>query len=236
MLRLINLELKKNNIRSYVNACIIITIIMLGMIYLFAYAPKLEPNDIDMKLFAGYNNILALYGVIHMSIFCVLASVMYTKFIITEYTGKRTILLFSYPINRRTIMLSKIMVVSLFTIIAMFLSNLFILAVFGISETIAPIVEEQFTLHLALMSIRTTFVMALSAISLSIVATGIGFIKKSVPTTIISAVIGSSLLCNIVANSLTNQSATITFMLFTIVAGIIVTIFLISQANRMEVE
>ena len=112
MKTLIRLELKKNKLNTYIIAGTIITIIMLGFLFLFAYAPLIEPNDKDMAIFSGYNNLIPLFGVFSMAVFCVMSSVMYSKFIIEDYSGKRPILLFSYPVSRKKIILSKLGVVS----------------------------------------------------------------------------------------------------------------------------
>ena len=53
MKTLISLELKKNKISTYIIAGIIIAITMLGFLFLFAYAPLIEPNDKDMQIFSG---------------------------------------------------------------------------------------------------------------------------------------------------------------------------------------
>lgn len=133
MKALIKLELKRNNMRTYVIASLIIVITMLGFLYLFAYAPMLEPNDKDMQIFSGYGNLIPLYGVLNMAAFCVLSSVMYTKFVIDDYSGKRPTLLFSYPVSRKKIVLSKLSVVSIFTIASMLISNLIIFSIFGVT-------------------------------------------------------------------------------------------------------
>lgn len=121
---LFELELQKNKIRTYVAASLAIAFTMLGFLYLFAYAPMLEPNDKDMAIFSGYHNLIPLFGVLNMAVFCVLSAVMYSKFIIEDYTGKRIILLFSYPVSRKKILLSKLGIVCLFTVISMTVSNI----------------------------------------------------------------------------------------------------------------
>ena len=97
MKTLFKLELQKNIIRTYVAASLIIAFTMLGFLYLFAYAPMLEPNDKDMAIFSGYHNLIPLFGVLNMAVFCVLSAVMYSKFIIEDYTGKRIIFTFLIP-------------------------------------------------------------------------------------------------------------------------------------------
>lgn len=82
--------------------------------------------------------------------------------------------------------------------------------------------------------------MAITAAEIGIISVGIGFIKKSVPTTIVSAVLLSSLLCNIMFYTTNNVNrsdlAVIIFMSITIIIGAIVAILLMKKVNNMEVE
>ena len=223
MKTLIRLELRRTNFRTYVISALIIAVIMLGFLYLFAYAPMLETNDADMKIFSGYENLIPLYGVLNMTVFCVLAAVIYSKLIIEEYSGKRPILLFSYPINRKKIMLSKLCIV-------------FVFIIFGVSEKFLHLVSGDFTYSIMFQAIETTLIMSLSAASIGIIAVGIGFIKKSVPTTIVSAVLIASLMCNIVANTTSSKIAMYIFVAVMILIGIMFSAILMKKVEVMEVE
>ena len=101
-----------------------------------------------------------------MTVFCVLAAVIYSKLIIEEYSGKRPILLFSYPINRKKIMLSKLCIVFVFTVIAMFISNFLIFIIFGVGEKFLHLVSGDFTYSIMFQAIETTLIMSLSAASI----------------------------------------------------------------------
>lgn len=171
-----------------------------------------------------------------MTVFCVLAAVIYSKIIIEEYSGKRPILLFSYPINRKKIMLSKLCIVFVFTVIAMFISNFLIFIIFGVSEKFLHLVSGDFTYSIMFQAIETTLIMSLSAASIGIIAVGIGFIKKSVPTTIVSAVLIASLMCNIVANTTSSKIAMYIFVAVMILIGIMFSAILMKKVEVMEVE
>lgn len=218
MKTLFKLELQKNIIRTYVAASLVIAFTMLGFLYLFAYAPMLEPNDKDM------------------AVFCVLSAVMYSKFIIEDYTGKRIILLFSYPVSRKKIMLSKLGIVYLFTVISMVASNIAIFLVFGLTEQFIHLINESFTLFILAQAIEITLIMSFIAASTGIIAAGIGFVKKSVPTTIVSAVLIASLMCNIVVNATANKAVLYLLAIVILTIAFIVSILLMKQVNRMEVE
>ncbi|WP_066193373.1 MULTISPECIES: ABC transporter permease [Gracilibacillus] len=235
MVALMKLELRKHHINTYLIAALVLTMVMLAFIYLFAYVPQFDPNDADLHLFVGYQNIISLFGVIHMTVFCILASVMYTRFVIDEYTGKRVIRLFSYPVKRGKVFFSKVLVISLFTMITMLISSILIFSIFGLSETISPIVDERMTVAFITKAIKTTIVLAIAAASLSIIAMGIGFIQRSVPTTIISAILLSSIFCNIVAGTLsTSDTPIILAMILAILGGVFVVGMLAKKINQME--
>lgn len=233
---LIKLELKRNKLRTYVIASFIIAITMLGFLYLFAYAPMLEPDDKDMAIFSGYNHLILLFSVLNMAVFCVLSAVMYSKFIIEDYSGKHPILLFSYPVSRKKMLISKLSVVSVFTILSMVMSNVIIFLIFGFTEKIFPLVTETFTVSILLQAIETTLLMAVIAAGVGIAATRIGFIKKSVQATIVSSVLIASLLCNIVVNTASSNMAMYVFVLVTICIGMICSWNLSKKVDVMEVE
>lgn len=239
MLQLMKLELKRNNIKTYIIASLIICIIMLGFIYLFAYAPHMDP-DPDLQVFASYNNVISLFSILSMTVFATLSAIMYTGFVIGEYKEKRAILLFSYPIKRSKILFVKLLVVFSFTMAAMTISNLFVFGIFSISESISPLVVGTLSAHTLLRAVLITVIMAVTASEIGIIATGIGFIKKSVPSTIVSAVLLSSLFSNIMFSSTSDirksDRSSIIFMGITVLVGLIVVIILTKQVNQMEVE
>ncbi|MGG5314616.1 ABC transporter permease [Enterococcus sp. AZ072] len=236
MRTLIKLEFRKTNFHTYFISTLLVTVTMLVFLYLFAYAPLLEPKDEDMLIFSGYRNLIPLFEVLNMAVYGVLAAVMYSKLIIEEYSGKKTILLFSYPLSRKKIILSKICVVSIFTILSMLVSNLIIFGLFGISEQFVNLVNEKFTISLMLQTVQKICVMSFTAASIGVISVGIGFIKKSVPATIISAVLIASLLCNVMVNTTTSMIIMYLFAVIILIVGILSTLILMRAVVKMEVE
>jgi len=107
MLKLISLELKRNNIRAYVIANVIICGILLAFIYFVAYVAQVETGVREIQ-FRNYKNIFRLTGTISLIVFSIMSGVMYSRFIIGEYSGKRAALLFSYPVSRTKVLISKL--------------------------------------------------------------------------------------------------------------------------------
>lgn len=234
MLQLVKLEMQKHSIVTFIYASAITTIVMLGFIYLFAYVPQFDPQDTDLYIFEGYNNVIKMYGVVHMTVFCVFACIMFSHFIVETYRGKQLLLLFSYPVNQKKIVMAKITAVVLFISLSMTLSNVIIFSIFFATESVSPIVTEGFSNVFLLQALQTTMIMAITASSLSVIATGIGFQTKSVPTTIISGIILCSLFSNIVFSSLGNESSSIIFMILAFIAGVFFAILLMKKVDKLE--
>lgn len=236
MLKFMRLELRRNKMKTYYFATLAIFLFVVASTYLFAYVPRLNPEDADLLLFAGYDNVIVLSTLICMAIFCVLSTVMYSRYVIEEYAGKRATLLFSYPVNRRKILLAKLLVVFLYIFIAMTICNLLSLGIFAATEHIAPMVSDTMTTDIIIKAIKGTVVMGFTAASLGVVATGVGFIKKSVPTTIVSSVVMVAVLGNLMSGALTNEGFLYIILGISVAAALMVTAFLMSKVNTMEVE
>jgi hypothetical protein len=121
----------------------------------------------------------------------------------------------------------------------MTISNLLAFGIFSVSESIAPLVDGPLSFQIILRAFKITLIMSVIAGGIGIVSTGIGFIKKSVPATIVTAVLLSSLFCNIMFNTTsdTNRSdyASIIFMGIVVMAGVVTAVILMKKVNHMEV-
>lgn len=206
--------------------------ILIGFIYFVALVAKVE-NEAD---FQNYTNIFLFTSIISMIFFSILSAIMYSRFVIDEYTGKKMILLFSYPINRKTILLSKIAVVVVFSTVSMMASNIPPIVIFSITESISPIVNDTLTLELLFSIIKTIIILSISMNGIALIAMRIGFINKSIPSTIITALVLCAIFGNAVIGSFGNSSLSLVLLGITITAGIFVTFNLMGKINRIEVE
>lgn len=235
MLNLMKLESRRNNIRSYLLAAVATLLLVIGFLYLFAYVPQLSPEDPDLALFMTYNNVISLSLFICMAVFCVLSAVMYARFVIEEYSGKRAGLLFSYPVSRGKILFAKLAFVFLFTVLGSVLCSVIALGIFCITESIAPMMADTLSAGMILHALKGAVVMAVIAPCLGIVATGLGFVKKSVPTTIVAAVAMVSVLGNILSAALSNSAFLYVLLGISAGAALLVGAVLTRQVNNMEV-
>jgi len=143
MIKLINLELERNKIRSYIVASFLILIFGFGFCFLTAYIPQIEQSQqmiqirggvslpTDLSMFSQWNNFISLISILFVAAFGVLSAIMHAKFTVEEYTGKRAILLFSYPIKRSKILFAKCSFVFFFIAIAVSICNIFAISMFA---------------------------------------------------------------------------------------------------------
>lgn len=82
---------------------------------------------------------------------------------------------------------------------------------------------------------ENTVIMSIIAANIGVIAVGIGFIKKSVPATIVSSVLLASLICNIVVNASLNRAAIYVLVVTMVIIGIVCSGFLIKKINIMGV-
>ncbi len=235
MLKLMRLELKRSNFRTYIVASVISCVVLLAFLYFAAYVAQVESGARDIQ-FRSYANLFRFTGTIALIIFCIMSAVMYSRLIIGEYSGKRAALLFSYPVNRSKILLAKLLLVFLFASVSMLICTTIPYVVFSITESISPIVvQDVMTKDLVLDAVRILVVTVLAVGGIGIVSIRIGFIKKSVPATLIAAFILSATY----GNAVLSASGTLPGLLIGGV-GVAVTVIIMAELtkkiDKMEVE
>lgn len=139
--------------------------------------------------FENYEIVFLVMNHITQATFIVFASVLVAKLIIEEYKNKTIMLMFMYPIQRKKIMIAKLLIVGGFTFVTIFLSNIIIGSAFYFIDSFLHMVPARLTNELILTNIVKTGVDALESVGIGLLPLYFGMRKKSVPATIISAVV-----------------------------------------------
>ena len=231
----IALELKRNSLRSYHAAALISAAGLLALLYLFAVMPRLDQAETGMDMFLSYRGLVGLSNIIGMAIFAVLSSVMSARFIVEEYAGKRAVLLFSYPVSRRSIFFTKLGMVFSYTAAAMFLCGTIVYGIFYTTEAIRPICADEISAAIIIYSFLSLICYSLLAGILGVIALWFGFGKRSVTVTIVAAVIIAVISCQIMAVTMTSLVGVIVLLVAGGIAAVIAIKNLIDQVEKMEV-
>lgn len=179
MLHLIKLEMKKHKPGGMLLTVLISDLAILAFVLMIGYS---EP-------FEDYATALYVIRLLVTSTFVVYASVLLSKFVVEEYRSQTITLLFLYPINRRKLLLSKLLIVGAFTFLAIVISDLTLSAGFAAINDRRPIVPEGLTADLLADEAVRLLIFAASAACLSLIPLFFGMRKKSVPVTIVSSLL-----------------------------------------------
>lgn len=227
MNKLIKLELKRNSLKSYYLAALITMITMLGLLYFFAAIPLIDSSEAD-TLFQSYRSLIGLNNIIGMAIFSIMSAVMASKFIVEDYTEKKAILIFSYPVDRNKILNAKIIMVFAFTVIAMLICSSVVMAIFFTTETLFPLCADTLNISVVISSLLSTLGFVLMSGLLGIISLWFGFLKKSVAVTIVAACIIASIACQIMALTISIRF----FIIVILIVALLVTMFVKSDLQK----
>lgn len=185
MLHLMKLELKKFKLDWYVKRAIIANIVILALMIFVSIIAQVE-GDAEIR---DPETILLMASTIVRATFIVFGSVLIARLIIGEYKNKTILLMFSYPINRKKMMISKLVITALVTFISVVLSNILVVGVFFGIDSYFSILPNSFTVDQLMQEGIKLVPLAIATAGMSLIPLYFGMRKRSVPTTIVSSLI-----------------------------------------------
>ncbi|MBO5283981.1 MAG: ABC transporter permease [Lachnospiraceae bacterium] len=181
MTHLMKLELKKVGLKKYILFSIIG--IFISMFFLFAGL-----ND-SSTIKSSYETAFSTVGLIFCFYYVILFSVLVAAYIINEYNHKTILVMFSYPINRRKLIIAKLLLITLLVLFSMIVGYICCGAFIVIADRCWGLIEGEFKISFLFCWIPTALKAIITFCTLGIGTFVIGMIKKSVPMTIISAMV-----------------------------------------------
>ena len=187
MLKLIRLEMHKNKF-NFLKAFLITDLaILLFMVLLVGID--------DTNEFSTYAAVLDSMHIFIKVAFMIFGSVLISKLVIDEYKNNTVTVLFMYPIPRKKLMAAKLIIVFLFILITIFVSNVLIsAALVGFNHVFKEAITGEVTLKLITSQISIAASDAVYSAGIGLIPLFFGLRKKSVPATIVSAVLIASVL------------------------------------------
>ena len=175
-----------------------------------------------------------MIGVLVRAAFIVFASVLISKLIIDEYRNNTISILFTYPINRKKIMLAKILLIAGFTFVNILLSSVFIGFMFFLADLGLNFVPEQLTSGTLTESIIQMPLTAFAAAGMGLIPLYFGMIRKSVPVTIVTSILLISLTNTTVDDFTLSKILAIPIVLgFT---GVLVAYFSVRNIDHVDID
>lgn len=135
MLKLMRLEWKKYKTWKYILIAATITLLTLGLLLLMGSDGVTLSEVVEQTGYCvGYSITEAFVNMTYL----VFTSVMLATFIVSAYKNKTMNIMFSYPIDRKKVILAKFFDVCLFTFVATLLSKVLIYGVLFAIGTLTP--------------------------------------------------------------------------------------------------
>jgi ABC-type transport system involved in multi-copper enzyme maturation permease subunit len=185
------LELRKFRIGSYIRAAIIANIIMLGLISLISLVEEIQGE----MPFTDYGMAFSIIDTLVRATYIVFAAVLISRFVIDEFRNKSISVLFMYPINRKKLIAAKLLIVVLFTFIAVITADLFVGICFYVLNLFSPVVPEPLTISVAATHLMKMVMSALATSLVSLIPLYFGMRKHSGSATVVSSLIVVLLVC-----------------------------------------
>lgn len=183
MLQLMKLEMKKTKFGWYVKGAIIANILMTGMLCFVFYMAQME-GDLSIT---NYQQAFDMISATVRMVFIIFAAVLIAKLVIEEYKNRTILLLFSYPINRKKIIASKLLITAVLTCITILFSNIFVAGAVFIINDYVPVLSVSVTMSEFMKEVIKMVPFAISAAGMSLIPLYFGMRKYSVPATILSS-------------------------------------------------
>lgn len=185
MLRLMELEMKKFKLGWYVKGAIIANIVILALLIFVSIVAQIE-GDPEIR---DPQAMLLMASALVRATFIIFGGVLIAKLIINEYKNKTILLMFSYPINRKKMMASKLAITAIVTFITVILSNVFVVGLFFAIDSYLSILPNSFTVDQLIQEGINLVPLAIATAGISLIPLYFGMRKHSVPTTIVSSII-----------------------------------------------
>jgi hypothetical protein len=192
VLKLIRLEMRKFQIGKYVRGAFIAGFVIFALLCFLAYAEESEGG----VAFPTYSDAFYIIDTMVRGTFIVFAATLIARIVIGEYKNKTITLLFMYPVNRRKLIVAKLMIVVLFTIAAIVYTDLMVSCAFYLFDHYANVVPEELTGSIVSKTAVSMGMNALAAGFMGLIPLFFGMRKLSVSTTIVSSLGVVLLVCS----------------------------------------
>jgi len=181
--------MKKFKFSMVTKGVIIANLILLASVLLIGITGKVELEE----SFASDKEMGLFIALMTMGTFIIYGSVILAKFTVSEYKNKTMQLMFMYPINRKKLLMAKLVIVYVFTGLNVLISNIFVMAGASIAEHFIHFVPGGVGIEMVRYVLPTVGLCIVVSGFLAIVPLFFGMRKKSVSHTIVASVIVTSL-------------------------------------------
>ena len=230
MLNLISLELKKMNPLKYVKNALISDVIIFLMLNFIIYLSYLENNLEPIS----YSELFQIMESVVNITFMIFSGVLLSRVIIREYKNKTIEVMFCYPISRKKIIVSKLILVASIIFISVVAANILIGSAFYITGFLDNFIGDKLTIMDLIHQCKRSIFLGFIVSMIGLIPIYFGFRKKSTSATIVSSVIVAVIVTSN-SNGFSLYSIIPVSIILSILGGLIAYIYVIKNINDKDV-
>lgn len=223
------LEMKKFKIMGYMKGVLIANLVILVFMFVIIHATKKDGDPIT-----NFNMLFSLIDTQVKITFITFAAVILSKIVIEEYKNKTILVLFMYPINRKKLIISKLLIVVVFTFLSILLSDFLISGIICTLNSINNFISEKLTGAILLKHFLSISVNAFACSGMSLIPLYFGMRKKSVSATIVSSILMVAIVCGNFGNGF-SLSSIVEMQILLAIMGFSVAYFSIKDIENLDV-
>jgi len=202
MFKLIRLEWKKNKLSRYFKGIIVCIAAIFAAVVLMGWGSRGEAEP----MIADYSEFMSLTNILIRIVFIIFSAVILSRLVIEEYKSNTIQLLFTYPLQRKKIMMSKLSIVFGFCFFSIILASIAINILTFYLNPIIGFVDVSVPLSDMLATIPSVFLSAFMISGISLIPLYFGMRKKSTATTITSSILIGFLINSTVSDGASQTS------------------------------
>lgn len=229
MFNLMKLEIKKYKIKGNLKGVVIANLIILAFLVLSILGTKAN----NERIFDNWNDTFLFTSMFVRITFTIYAGVLISKLIIGEYKNKTINILFTYPINRKKVMISKLFIVAAFAFITMILSNIFISCILYLLNIFINFTREVLTMEILLNNAISILLYSVIYALISLIPVYVAMLRKSSSSAIVTSIILISILNS--GNAGYTLSSIIIIPILFAILGLISSYLFIKDIEKMDV-
>lgn len=116
MLNLMRIEMKKLKLGWYIRGAVFANFIIFGFLWMVTCTEGKET-------FQTIDETFLLIGTFVRAVFIVFGAVLISKLVISEFKNKTILVMFTYPINRKKLLVAKLLIAGGLTFVTILISN-----------------------------------------------------------------------------------------------------------------
>ncbi|EOH93022.1 ABC transporter permease [Enterococcus pallens] len=185
MMKIIKLEWKKNRLSQYIKTTIISTLLIFALTAFMSVMSQKQGES----MFTDFSSYMSFVNIMIRIVFVIFSAVLLSRLVIDEYKNKTLQVLFTYPVNRKRVMQSKLLLIVSFCLVNILFSTVVIsLLTLALNPTL-NIVPSGMEVKDIIGILPSTLIISVMTACLSLIPLYFGMKKNSSSTTITWGVI-----------------------------------------------